>query len=327
MRSRAGELQNGAWCCIVNQVMVMSFAAVLRRLPSLPSFLETDNGEQKKAHWVGNKSPSGYQQESNAGKQKGAPSGPPETRGYRDLASITLGEVQEAYNFFQDQLLPSPFPTWIGANLFCVFDLEQRPDAYRPPAIFGRVKACHPSDGYLHNIQVMELHFPRAQAAPDLILLHRGDIDANQPVQSYGLRVRFLASPEELEDFKPSERLFLEQGLIPEFSADYMDLLHLREQDRDAYPWFYVVGSRWFASIPESVKPEIRATLKDLVAWNKQVFNYHPRSLEPDIRTLNWELEFSYDFTEHFLISPETPADTVKILVAKVNRMFEQSIA
>jgi hypothetical protein len=174
---------------------------------------------------------------------------------------------------------------------------------------------------------VIELLFPRRDGAPDSVLLRTEDINASRPVQSYGLRVRFLASPEELEEFRPAEHLFLEQGLIPEFSADYIDLLHLREQDRDAHPWFYVVGSRWFASIPESVKPEVRESLKDLVTWDKQVFNYHPRSLEPEIRNLNWELKFSYNFTEHFLTSPETPADTIKILFASFEKMLQQPIS
>ncbi len=252
------------------------------------------------------------------------PTPPSEPGGYRDLASIPLSEVQEAYGFLENQLLPSPLPAWIGTNMFCVFDLRQKADEYRPPAIFGRVRTCHPSDGYLHNIQVLELLFPHRDRTPDILLLRNEDIDPSRPVRSYGLRVRFLASPEELEDFKPHERQFLEQGLIPEFSTEFIDLLHLREPDRGTYPWFYVVGSRWFASIPESVKPEIRESLKKLVGWNTQVFNYHPRSLDPAIRTLNWELEFSYNFTEHFLIAPETPMDAIRILASRASQMFQK---
>jgi len=317
-------LQSAAFRRIVNEDMY--FATALTRLSSLLHFIETDNGEPKKAHWVGNKPSSRYQQERNERAQEGPPQRPPETPGYRDLASITLGEVQAAYDFFENQLLPSPFPAWVATNMFSLFELIQIQDQYRPAAIFGRVRTSYPTDGYIDNIRVIELLFPRRDGAPDTVLLHNEDIDASRPVQSYGLRVRFLASPEELDDFKPSERLFLEQGLIPEFSADYIDLLHLREQDRDAYPWFYVVGSRWFASIPESVKPEISESLKSLVSWNKQIFNYHPRRLEPEIRTLNWELEFSYNFTDHFLASPETPADTVKILAASFEKLLQLPI-
>lgn len=298
----------------------MSFAVALPRLSSLPRFIEANNGEPKKAHWVGNKPSPRPQQEAG---QKGTLPRPPETRGYRDLSSITLGEVQVVYNFFENQLLPSPFPAWVATNMFSLFEIIPRQDEYRPAAIFGRVRTSYPSDGYIDNIRVIELLFPRKDEAPDIVLLHNEDIEPSKPVQSYGLRVRILASPEELEEFKPSEYLFLEQGLIPEFSADYIDLLHLREHDRNTYPWFYVIGSRWFASIPESVKPEIRDSLKSLVTWNKQVFNYHPRSLEPEIRTLNWELEFSYNFTYHFLTSPETPVDTVNILAASFEKLLQ----
>ncbi|MEW6402713.1 MAG: hypothetical protein AB1649_13005 [Chloroflexota bacterium] len=306
--------------------MNISFPLSLRQFSLLPHFLERDNGESKKAHWVGNKPPAQPEQERNQRGQPVPPGKSAEPRAYRDLASITLGEVQAAYDFFEKQLLPSPFPGWVGTNMFSMFSLKQRSAAFRPPAIFGRVRTCHPSDGYLPNVQVTELLFPHKDASPDLILLYNEDINPSQPVQSYGLRVMFLASPEELEEFKPSENLFLAQGLIPQFSANYIELLHLREQDQETYPWFYVVGSRWLTSIPESVKPEVRETLKSLVAWHKQVFNYHPRSLTPEIRTLNWELEFSYNFTEHFLTTPETPADTVKILATAVNRILHKPI-
>lgn len=301
----------------------MFLATSLQRQSLLPAFLETQNGESKKAHWVGNKPPSVKQQ----GPGPGGPPGRLPKRSYRDLTSITLGEVQAAYKLFESQLISSPYPGWVGSNLFCVFDLKQSQEEYRPAAIFGRVRTCHPSDGYIHNIQMLELLFPRKEGAPDVVLVHREDIDTEKPVQSYGLRVRLLAAPDEVDDFSAAENLFFEHGLILEHSTDYIDLLHLREQDQDLYPWFYIIGSRWFASIPESVKPEIRESLKNLVRWHKHVFNYHPRSLEPEIRTLNWELEFSYNFTEHFLTTPEKPADAVKIITSTFESMFEQSAA
>jgi len=282
----------------------MSLAISLMQFSFLPGFIETENGEPKKAHWLGSKPPATSQQGTRQAGPKGGPSRPSDTHAYRDLASITLGEVKDAYHFFEAQLIPSPFPEWIGTNTFCMFDLKQRRDEYRPAAIFGRVRTCHPSDGYVNNVQVMELLFPRKEGGPDIVLLRNEDIDASKPVQSYGLRVRLLASPDEVADFSSAEDLFLEQGLIPEYSTDYIDLLSLREQDRDAYPWFYVIGSRWFASIPESVKPEIRESLKSLVRWNKHVYN----------------------FTEHFLTTPEKPADAVKIIAFIFERICQQAI-
>jgi len=286
--------------------------------------MAADTGEPKKAHWVGSRQTSGDQQAGRAGGQQGSPPQPPGPHGYRELASITLGEVQAVLDLFENQLVPSPYPAWITANMFSIFGIQPIEGQYRPAALFGRVRTAYPGDGYIDNIQVIELLLPRPQAAPDVVLLHGAEIDARRPVQSYGMRVRFLTSPEELEEFKPAERLFLEQGLIPEFSADFLDLLHLREQDRAALPWFYVAGSRWFASIPESVKPEVRESLKKLLAWKKNLFNYHPRNLQPEIRTLNWELELSYAFTEHFLIAPETPVDAVRILASSFEKLLQQ---
>src|SRR6185503_18086090 len=161
-----------------------------------------------------------------------------------------------------------------------------------PPAIFGRVKTCYPSDGYIQNIQEMEIHFPQKDGAPDVVLLHADEIihDPHKPVQSYCVRVKFLAAPEDMADFDGYENLFLEQGFLPEFESGYIDLLELSEQNHSTLPWFYIISSRWFASIPESLQPEIRSALQNLIRWNKLIFNYHPKAWTSEIRTLNGEL-------------------------------------
>ena len=194
--------------------------------------------------------------------------------------------------------------------------------------MFGRVKTCYPSDGHIHNIQDMELYFPNKNRKPDTVLLRAEDIllDHAKPVQSYCVRVKFFASPEDIADFDQFENLFLEQGFIPEFTPGYIDLLDMNEHDHALYPWLYVFGSRWLASIPESVRPEIREKLKSLIQWNKLIFNYHPERLPTEIRSLNRELGYKAGFTDIFIIEPEDPQQTVKILQSTFEKIFQQPI-
>jgi len=248
-------------------------------------------------------------------------------RGYRDLASLTLGDVHDAYDFFKSQLLPSPYEAWVNTNYFCMLELVRRRDG-RPPVFFGRVKTCYPSDGYIHNIQDMELYFPNKNRKPDTVLLRAEDIllDPGKPVQSYCARVKFFASPEDRTDFDQYENLFLEKGFIPEFTTGYLDLLDMNEHEHATYPWLYVIGSRWLASIPDSVQPEIRERLKGLVQWNKLIFNYHPERLPTGIRSLNRELGYKAGFTDIFLIEPETPQQTAQIVSSTFEKLFQQPI-
>ena len=282
----------------------------------------------RKIHWVGDRVPArpnkgqnqgGKQQDVQPGRNEGR-----ETRGYRELSTITLGEVNEAQKHFASHLLPSPYPAWIATNYFCMWHLARQRG--RPPAIFGRVRTCYPSDGYIQNIQEMEIHFPQKDRAPDIVLLHTDEIshDPQKPVQSYCVRVKFLAAPEDMADFDGDENLFLEQGLLPEFESGYIDLLELTEQKHSALPWFYVISSRWFASIPESLQPEVRSALQNLMHWDKPIFNYHPRVLSPEVRTLNDELGLNYGFTEHYLITPQDPQQTVQIVASTFEKIFSQ---
>src|SRR3990172_727827 len=117
----------------------------------------------------------------------------------------------------------------------------------------------------------MELFFPRREGAPDVLQLHADDIlqSPRGAVQSYCIRVKFLASPEDIEDFNRQEDVFLQNGFLPEFTSGYLDLLDMNEQEQAGSPWLYVVGSRWFASVPESIQPEIREKLRSLIRWNR----------------------------------------------------------
>jgi len=140
------------------------------------------------------------------------------------------------------------------------------------------------------------------------------------------VRVKFLATQEDVADFNGYENLFLEQGFLPEFETGYIDLLDISEQKQAVLPWFYVIGSRWFASIPESVQVEIREQLGKLIRWNKLIFNYHPKSLSSEIRTLNDELGFNYGFTEHYLISPQDAQQTMQIVASTFEKIFQQAM-
>lgn len=291
-------------------------------------FIQTGNDKPRKPHWVGDQQPAPPRPgQISGGRQPDRPTPRPDRRGYRDLASLTLGEVQDAYHFFESQLTPSSYESWVAKNYFCMLELVRRSDG-RPPVVFGRVKTCYPSDGYIHNIQDMEIYIPNKNRKPDTVLVRADDILLNptRPIQSYCVRVQFFATLEDIADFDQDGSLLLETGFRPEFNTGYIDLLEMNEQDQKAYPWLYVVSSRWFASIPETVQPEVREKLKDLIQWNKLIFNYHPESLPGGIRTLNRELGFKYGFTDVVIIEPADPAQTARIISATFDKLFEQLI-
>lgn len=294
---------------------------------------KTPPSGMKRIHWVGDHEPvqPGQDQNQDGKRKENKPvkrdaQSVRDARGYRELSSIMLGEVSDAQKYFATQLLPSPYPAWLGTNYFCMMDLRSMRG--RPPAIFGRVKTCYPSDGYLQNIHQMEIYFPQKDRAPDVVLLRADDVihDPHRPVQSYCMRLKFLASPEDMDDFNGYENLFLEQGFLPEYDPGYIDLLDINEQNQAALPWFYVIGSRWFASIPESVRVEVREQLGKLIRWNKLIFNYHPERLPNEIKSLNRELGYKHGFTEFAFIEPETPGQTAQIVTSTFENIFQQPL-
>lgn len=304
----------------------MALETILKSSLFLPRFIQTGNDKPRKVHWVGSKEPARENHDQGGQKNDDSPKRR-NSRGYRDLATITLGEVSDGYNFFASQLTPSPFPGWIAPNYFCMIHLAQNHDD-RPPAIFGRVKTCYPSDGLLQNIQEMELLIPGKASQPEVVLLRAEDIlsSQNKPVQSNCIRVKFLASPEDVADFDGYENMFIEQGFCFEFNTGYIDLLDINEHNHAMLPWLFVIGSRWFASIPESVQPEIREKLTRLIHWNKLIFNYHPESANREIRTLNRELGLKAGFSDVFLFEPEDLQQTATIINESFDRIFQQGM-
>jgi len=312
----------------------MILATVLKPFSLFPHFAQKGNdkpppsGMKHGLHWVGHKDAEEQKQDSGRKPSGGNPT-QKDSRGYRDLASITLGEVHDAHQYYANQLLPSPYPAWIAVNYFCMIPLARKRIEHRPPAVFGRVKTCYPSDGYMQNIQELEILLPCKDRAPDVVHLQADEIHVTptKPLQSYCLRVRFLAASEDMADFAEQETLFLQQGFLPEFSTNYIDLLEINEHNHMSLPWLYVISSRWFASIPVSVQPEIREKLTKLIHWNKLIFNYHPEHLPPEVRTLNRELGMKAGYTDHYLIEPENPSQTVQIVARAFDKIFSQPLS
>ena len=298
----------------------MTLETAFRRFSLLPSFIQTGNGEPRKAHYLGKNQATPLERKQDQGRKDDAPKKPSIGK-YRDLADITLGEVEDGYNYFKGQLVASPADAWIAKNYFCQLPLKRRGDD-RPPVIFGRVKTCYPSDGYVNNIEEMEMYFPRRDAAPDVLHVRVDEVSFQKPTQSYCIGVKFYVSEEEMADFSRSENIFIEKGFAPLYDNGYIDLLDMNDGSHSGLSWLYVIGSGWFASIPDSVQPEIREQLRKLVHWNKIVFNYHPRRYSLQLRSLNEELDFQYGFTEQYLVEPQNTDQALR----KVDESFAEIV-
>jgi hypothetical protein len=295
----------------------MTLEIRLRRFSFLPGLMQTGNGEPRKAHFLGKKQATPVEKQDQ--QQGGDPAPQRKATGkYRPLGSITLGEVDDALRYYLPQMVASPMVGWIARNYFCQLPLLQRTEE-QSPVFFGRVKTCFPGDGNVQNIDQMELYFPNNGAGPDLVNVRRGDILGQRPMQSYCVGVKMYLSESEQEDFGRSENIFIEKGFAPLYETGYLDLLDMNRQVRPSLFWLNVIGSEWFASIPDSVQPEIRERLRDLADWNMLLLNYHPKRHAFRYLSLNEELDFNYGYTKHFLM---TPQDTNQVL-QKVDAAFE----
>jgi hypothetical protein len=129
-----------------------------------------------------------------------------------------------------------------------------------------------------------------------------------------------------MADFAPSENIFVEKGFAPLYQTGYIDLLEVNEQNHSSLLWLHVIGSEWFASIPDSVQAEVRAQLRNLVAWNTRIFNYHPKRHAMRYLPLNEELDFQYGFTEHYLVAPQNTDQTLKKLEESFAEIFMRGL-
>jgi len=303
----------------------MTLALSLRRSILLPHEISTGNGSPRKVHWVGGKTPvePGQNHAQNGDKNSG---GKP-SDGYHSLSKIKLGEVKQAFHNFQSLIIPSYTPGWVAPGYFCSIPLAQTAE-YRPLAIFGRVKACYPSDGYIQNIHEMELLFPKPRSEPLELNIRRDDVDFESGglAQSYCANIKIFLAPHEQIDFAQFENVFLQHGYFPEFITRYVDLVDVNEFNHNEFPDVLVVSSRWFESARESSDGQVYEKLHQLIKWGKTVVNYHPLNMDNDIRTLNRELGFKHGFTDTALIEPETPAQTLEFVSRTFDRIFMQGM-
>jgi len=273
-------------------------------------------------HWVG-QAPATRQQKTERGYQGNKPQRNNEEQGYRSLAKIKLGEVEDAYKLFKSQLIPAG-ENWVGKHCFCTIPLKRIRDG-RPPEIFGRIKTCFPSDGYIENIEELELLFPHMDgSSPDKVRIYNDDISqySQKPAQSYYIRVQFKASVDDMADFDATAPLFSANGFHPEYDCTYFELLEMSRQTQAAFPRLYVIGSRWYDSIPNGIHAEVRTKLLEMLQWGKRIFNYHPDWLPKEINTLNRVLGFKYEFTKALLAEPATPQETAFL----VSKIFDRDI-
>jgi len=295
----------------------MDLQFALRQFSLLPRFIQTGNGEPRKAHFLGKQEASQVEGKQDQGRKNDNPPPKTSTSKYRSLDSITIGEVEQVIVHFKPQLVPSPAEGWITKNYFCQVPLKRKGEE-RPSVVFGRVKTCFPSDGNVQNIEEMEMNFPQTGAAPDVLHLLPDDIALHKPVYSFCIGVKMYLSEQEQTDFSRSENIFIEKGFAPLYNTGYGDLLDVNEQNHLSLPSLYIFGSEWFATIRDSMQPEIREQLRSLIRWNKNLLNYHPRRYSLQYRSLNEELDFNYGFTEHALMMPQ---DTNQALI-KIEETF-----
>ena len=302
---------------------IMTLELSLRPPFSIPRLFRARSDEpQQEYHWVGQTQ--GMPQEStDPGQQDENPQTKKDKRKYRSISTISNGEVDEISRSYAPQLVRSPLDGWIARNYFCRVHLKSQ-IGKRPPVVFGRVKSFYPDQAHADNVQEFELFFPNSNTEPDVIQLHARMINFNapQPVESYCLQVRFLFLPEETAEFHKQDDLFLEKGFAPIIKTDYVELLEMNDQNQISYPWLYVIGSRWFSSIPESRYYEIKGRLKDMLGWGKRIFNYHPDWLPKEINTLNRVLGYKYEFTPTLLTEPANPQETASIVAKIFERDF-----
>lgn len=303
----------------------MTLALSLRRSISLPREISTGNGSSRKVHWVGGKTP--VEPKQNHAQHGGDDSGRRSSGVYHSLSEIKFGEVHQAYRNFQPLIVPSDTPGWVAPGYFCSIPLAQAVE-YRPSAIFGRVKACYPSDGYVQNIREMELLFPKPGSEPLELNIRRHDIDfeSGALAQSYRAAVKIFIAPAEQADFAQFKDAFLQYGYVPEFITRYVDLADVNEFNYNEFPDVVVVSSRWFESAREVSDGQAYEKLRQLIKWNKTVANYHPSNMDNDVRALNRELGFKHGFTDTVLIEPETPAQTLEFVSRTFDRIFMQGM-
>ena len=134
--------------------------------------------------------------------------------------------------------------------------------------------------------------------------------------------MQFKASEEDAADFAEAASMFSSNGFYPEFDSGYYNLLEMDELNQSRHPWLYIIGSRWFDIIPDSIHTEIKVKFKEMLHWGKHIFNYHPEWLSNEVNTLNRVLGFKYGFTKQVLIEPGNIEETGIIIARTFDRIM-----
>lgn len=304
----------------------MTIEITLRPSFTFPRVLQARKKEPSRAHWVG---------QGPATKQDNAVNQEPPKNDFQDgeneqgnnsLSVISLSDVDNVLKTFKHQLKPAG-DNWIAINHFCTLPLTDKGDG-RPPMIFGRVKTAFPSDGHLENVEQLALQFPYPGRKPQSLRIHRDDISRYSTVhaQDFHIRVQVKAFEDVSVEFDGLERVFSNLGFSPDFNSEFYDLLDMNDQNQSEYPWLYVIDSRWFSSISESLFYEITGKLKEMLNWGKTIINYHPRWLAQDIPSLNDVLELKYRLTKHYLTQPGTSKETADVISILFDERFDQGL-
>lgn len=300
----------------------MSVIGVLRQFSILPGLIQTGNGEPRKAHFLGKDKATSIQGKQDTGGNRDHDPKQPKTGLYRALNTITIGEVDDVYRYFQSQLIASPNEAWIAKNYFCSLPLKRKGDG-RPSAVFGRVKTCFPSEGHVLNVEEMEVQFPHKDGPPDLLHLFGDDVALQKPVISYCVGVKCFLSEQEKTDFSLWENSFVSRGFTPVYESDPLQLYEMSAQNYMSFPWLYVVGSEWLAMNAEE---KIRERIRNLVYWNKFVLNYHPKRYSLQYRSLNDELDFNYGFSERVILTPQSPDQALQKVESGFGELFMRAM-
>ena len=300
----------------------MSVIGVLQQFSLLPGLVQTGNGESRKAHFLGKDKATSLEHRQDPGGKRDDDLQQPKTGPYRALDTLTLGEVDDAYRYFQNQLVASPNEAWVAKNYFCSLPLRRKGES-RPAAVFGRVKTCFPAEGHVLNVEEMEVHFPHKESAPDLLHLRADDIALQKAVSSYCVGVKCYLSEQEKADFSLWENSFASRGFAPLYPGDPFSIYEMNAQNHMSYSWLYVIGSEWLAFHDDAA---IRQRLRDLMYWNKVVLNYHPKRYSLQYRTLNEELDLNYGFSERVVFTPQSPEQALLKVEDEFRLLFMQGM-
>ena len=300
----------------------MALELRLLKFSFLPDWIQTGNGEPRKAHILGKSQPAtvGRQDPGRRSDKSSHEQGPGK---FRPLTSITLGEVSDALRNFIPQMVPSPVEGLVARNYFCQLPVRQKTEE-QSPVLFGRVTTSFPLEGNVQNIEQMEMLFTNSGGKPDLLSIRRSDIHWQRSIQSYCVGVRMYLSEAERDDFSRSENIFIEKGFAPLYETGYLSLLDISGHDHIPLIWLNVIGSEWFASIPDSVQPEMRERLRYMAGWNSLILNYHPKRYTMRYLSLNEELDFNPGFTRHFLLTPQDTNQVLQKVDEKFSELFMQ---